>query len=129
MRIWDAVTRSLLRMTRLDSPASCVDYSPDGERLIVGLGSRDHGATTASSKTSTGSSTTATGSGASNATSGAGGKRSKRGRPGSGGGSSESSIGGGAKTGGFVVLNETDFVLTFEARDAKKVCWGSANLS
>ncbi|CAM9920226.1 unnamed protein product, partial [Discosporangium mesarthrocarpum] len=28
VRIWDAVTRSLLRMTRLDSPARCLDYSP-----------------------------------------------------------------------------------------------------
>lgn len=41
VRIWDAMTRSLLRMTRLDSPASCVDYSPDGELLVVGFGSRE----------------------------------------------------------------------------------------
>lgn len=40
VRVWDAMTRSLLRMTRLDSPASCVDYSPDGEMIIVGFGSR-----------------------------------------------------------------------------------------
>ncbi len=35
------MTRSLLRMTRLDSPASCVDYSPDGELMVVGFGSRE----------------------------------------------------------------------------------------
>ena len=41
VRVWDAMTRSLLRMTRLDSPASCVDYSPDGELLVVGFGARE----------------------------------------------------------------------------------------
>lgn len=27
-------------MTKLDTPASSVDYSPDGELLVVGLGAR-----------------------------------------------------------------------------------------
>ncbi|CAM9941404.1 unnamed protein product, partial [Hapterophycus canaliculatus] len=71
------MTRSLLRMTRLDSPASCVDYSPDGELLVVGFGARERSTT-------------------------------------------DSQSGGSAKTGGFVILNEADFVMVFEARDAKK---------
>lgn len=36
-------------------------------------------------------------------------------------GSSDSG-GGNAKTGGFIVLNEADFITVFEARDAKQVC-------
>lgn len=55
-------------------------------------------------------------------------------RKGGGGGSDDGSDkggGGGAsssKTGGFVVLNEADFVTVFEARDAKKVSITASNV-
>lgn len=104
-------------MTRLDSPASCVDYSPDGELLVVGFGRRAR-------STGTGSIGSASGVGTSESSSGGAWRRGaggKRGKPGSGDGGSDNGGGGGAKTGGFIVLNEADFVTVFEARDAKKV--------
>eukprot|EP00752_Nemacystus_decipiens_P008508 g7598.t1 len=122
VRVWDAMTRSLLRMTQLDSPASCVDYSPDGEMLIVGFGSRQPSSADPLSSANSTSESSASGSGG-----GRGKRRSIARRKGDGGGSDdgESDRGGGgptsgAKTGGFVVLNEADFVTVFEARDAKK---------
>lgn len=103
-------------MTRLDSPATCVDYSPDGDSLIVGLGIRTREIGAALS-TSSDSSTT---SNAGNGDEGVGQQGgSKRGKLVSGDGSKKGSIG--AKTGGFVVLKESDFILIFEARDSKKV--------
>lgn len=111
-------------MTRLDSPASCVDYSPDGEFLIVGLGARIRSNTDATSAT-TSSGTTIGASSGGETGSERWGRRGKRGDASSSGGGSGGSEGGaagtGAKTGGFVVLNEADFVTVFEARDAKKV--------
>ncbi|CBJ26175.1 conserved unknown protein [Ectocarpus siliculosus] len=125
VRIWDALTRSLLRMTRLDSAASCVDYSPDGELLIVGFGARNRSTTTPSSGSSTTESSTAkSGSSGSKGRRGIGGGSGKNNTSSSKGlgseaGSSDSG-GGNAKTGGFIVLNEADFITVFEARDAKQ---------
>lgn len=107
-------------MTRLDCPVSCVEYSPDGEFLVVGFGE---------GKTSTG--LMRGGDGSLDAGGGASKERrevkddkqeGKSGWPRSTGGE-DSNVRGelGAKTGGFAVLNETDFVVVFEARDARKV--------
>ncbi|CAM9397119.1 unnamed protein product [Chrysoparadoxa australica] len=38
VRIWDAINHSLLRFAKLDTPARCIDYSPDGDYLVIGLG-------------------------------------------------------------------------------------------
>jgi WD40 repeat protein len=38
VRIYDLITRRLLRMTKLAGPARCVTYSPDGTRIAVGMG-------------------------------------------------------------------------------------------
>lgn len=122
-------------MTRLDSPASCVDYAPDGELLVVGFGSRTRnissGGASTSSDTSGKLTTEGEASGSDNKDGGGSGAlrraRGKRGKkPGSedgGGGASSGSSGrnGDAKTGGFIILNEADFVTVFEARDTKKV--------
>ncbi|CAM9158468.1 unnamed protein product, partial [Scytosiphon promiscuus] len=114
VRIWDAMTRSLLRMTRLDSPASCIDYSPDGELLVVGFGARERSKKDSWLALNTQSYSTPylkivsreiTPLSVSIAPVLA--------KP-------DDALGGSAKTGGFVILNEADFVMVFEARDAKK---------
>ena len=38
IRVWDVITRKMLRMTEIDAPARAVAYSHDGEKLLVGLG-------------------------------------------------------------------------------------------
>jgi microtubule-associated protein-like 6 len=38
IRVWDVVTRKMLRMTEIDTPARAVAYSHDGDKLLVGLG-------------------------------------------------------------------------------------------
>lgn len=111
-------------MARLDSPVSCVEYSPDGEFLVVGFGHREGRGQTATGPTR---------GGHGNLSAGAGDGKERRGvkddiqeeksrRPRSTGGE-DSNVQDelGAKTGGFAVLNETDFVVVFEARDARKV--------
>ena len=94
----------------LDSPASCIDYSPDGELLIVGFGHQKGRWKTVEHLSS-------------NETNDEDGKlEGKRGRLGSKGGKSHIEGHSSIKNGGFIVLNQADFVTTFEARDTKKVC-------
>ena len=38
MRVWDLVTRGLVKMTRLDTAASTIAYHPNGDLIAVGLG-------------------------------------------------------------------------------------------
>ncbi|GMH75277.1 hypothetical protein TrLO_g13994 [Triparma laevis f. longispina] len=38
VRVWDIVTKHLVKMTKLDTPARAVGYAPDGDFLVVGLG-------------------------------------------------------------------------------------------
>ena len=38
VRVYDLVSKRLLRMTRLAGPVRCVTYSPDGTRIAVGMG-------------------------------------------------------------------------------------------
>lgn len=124
VRIWDANTRSLLRMTQLDSPVSCVEYSPDGELLVVGFGHREGRGKTSSPSMSGGGSLNS-GAGSSRERSEV--KDDERGghsrRPRSAGREGSNNVEDelGAKTGGFAVLNEADFGVVFEARDARKV--------
>lgn len=99
VRIWDAVTHSLLRMTRLDTPASSVDYSPDGELLVVGLGRRG---------------------------SESGSQQKAKTEPGEACRPSPSTE---SKTGGFLVLHASDFALAHEIKDAKHVSDGSCGCS
>ena len=40
VRVWDIVTRRMLRMVRLDTVARACAYSPDGQRIVVGLGGK-----------------------------------------------------------------------------------------
>lgn len=111
-------------MTRLDTPASCLDYSPDGDLLIVGLGSRDplpaNSTTSQTSLTVDGGGDEGESGGRAEGRRRGGGGRGKRGKGGSDKSGGEKG-GEGAKSGGFIVLSEADFVTTFEARDAKKV--------
>ena len=38
VRVWDIVTKHLVKMTKLDTPARAVGYAPDGDFIVVGLG-------------------------------------------------------------------------------------------
>ena len=111
-------------MARLDCPVSCVEYSPDGEFLVVGFGHREGRGTTATGPTRGGDGTLSAGAGASTERSGVKDdeQEEESRRPSSSEGE-DSNVQDelGAKTGGFAVLNETDFVVVFEARDARKV--------
>ena len=71
VRVWDIVTKHLVKMTMLDTPARAVAYAPDGDFLVVGLGGDEQ--TTGLSK----------------------------------------------KDGAFVILNEADLTIVYEAKDAK----------
>lgn len=115
VRIWDAITRSLLRMTKLDTPASSLDYSPDGEHIVVGMGARAPGGR----RERLGSA-----DGGGSARGWRGGKRG-----GEGGGSDSPDRPSSAalvKNGGFAVLRAVDLVLIFEAKDAKEVSGGGS---
>lgn len=39
LRIWDAQKHGVRKVLKLDSPASCLSYSADGEHIFIGLGS------------------------------------------------------------------------------------------
>jgi len=71
VRVWDLVTKHLVKMTTLDTPARAVSYAPDGDFIVVGLGGDEE--TTGLSK----------------------------------------------KDGAFVILNEADLTIVYEAKDAK----------
>lgn len=70
VRIYDMESHKLVKMSLLDTMASCCCYSPDGELILIGLGSGVEG-------------------------------REER------------------KEGGYVVLNEEDLTVVYEARDSK----------
>ena len=71
VRVWDIVTKHLVKMTMLDTPARAVGYAPDGDFLVIGLGGE------------------------------------------------ESVTGPSKKDGAFVILNEADLTIVYEAKDAK----------
>ena len=71
VRVWDIVTKHLVKMTMLDTPARAVGYAPDGDFLVVGLGGEEE--ITGLSK----------------------------------------------KDGAFLILNEADLTIVYEAKDAK----------
>ncbi|CAM9463991.1 unnamed protein product, partial [Phaeothamnion confervicola] len=99
VRVWDAARRVPLRTTRLAWAARCVDYSPDGAFLLVGMGGP-----AAAAGIGTPSSGNAGGGSASGSAS----------CPGSGSAGGDSSQPGG----GFVVLSAADLSRVFEARDS-----------
>ncbi|KAH8097209.1 hypothetical protein JL720_91 [Aureococcus anophagefferens] len=43
VRVWSVAHRKLLRKAQLDAPCRCLDFSPDGERLLVGMGGTPSG--------------------------------------------------------------------------------------
>ncbi|GMI46711.1 hypothetical protein TrCOL_g1657 [Triparma columacea] len=71
VRVWDIVTKHLINMRMLDTPARAVGYAPDGDFLVVGLGGE------------------------------------------------EGVTGLNKKDGAFVILNEADLTIVYEAKDAK----------
>ena len=43
VRVWSVAHRRLLRKAQLDAPCRCLDFSPDGELLLVGMGGTPSG--------------------------------------------------------------------------------------
>lgn len=135
VRVFDLISRRLLRMTRLAGPARAVCYSPDGTRIAVGMGAPEpvnpynhwQAAATLGGEPPAASKDTSMAAGTGLAGAGLGGTA------GVGGAAGLMAAERPNKNGTFVVLDDMELTIVHEARDSKQwircMCWSPDSLT